>query len=350
MSNNPAPRWPAYLLVAVGLGLSAYLEVIHAQTFLMPGKEAVCSVNADFDCGTVAMSRFAVVAGVPLPIWGFASFAAFGFAVHQRSRLCLPLAAFGVVASIALLLEELVNIGSICLMCEGVHAAWLLLLVYCYAFRKRMQTEGPSRREVAQVFGLPAALVVLAFFFAPKYWALSGWTDGVPYPNGVDENGRPWVGAEEPKVVVHEFTDYGCIHCAVGTAKMRARLAEDPDEIRIVRHQQTRQHCKPESQGCAHARAAICAGEQGRFWEMDSWLFLHAPGHKQSIVYADGARKLGLDLDAFAACQEREDVYATAERDFQEARKAKIQATPGYIVDGERVEPGGIFKVIDARL
>ena len=348
--NDPAPRWPAYLLVTVGLGLSAYLEAVHVQTFLMPGKEAVCSLSSELDCSTVAMSRFAVFAGVPLPIWGLASFFAFGAAAHARSRLVLPLAAVGVLGSLALFLEAMLNVGSICLLCEGVHVVWLGLLAWAVLVRKRLEPRAPTKFDLLSIFALPALLLVLAWALVPRYWELSTWTDGVPYPHGVDEDGRPWVGAEEPKVVVHEYTDYGCIHCAVGTAKMRARLAEDPDAIRIVRHQMTRMHCKPTNGGCTHARAAICAGEQGKFWEMDGWLFLHAPAHKQLLDYDDGARELGLDLEAFATCQEREDVYARAERDYKDALKSKIRETPGYIIDCERIDVTEIFRTIDDRL
>jgi protein-disulfide isomerase len=73
-------------------------------------------------------------------------------------------------------------------------------------------------------------------------------------------------------------------------------------------------------------------------------------GHETTIAYADGARQLGLDLDAFAACQEREDIYEQADRDYKDAVRAKIHATPGYIVDGERIEPVDLYNVIDARL
>lgn len=359
MTPNPAPRWPAYLLVTVGLGLSAYLEAVHVQTFLMPGKEAVCTLSAELDCGKVAMSRFAVLGGVPLPIWGLASFFAFGIAAHARSRLVLPLAAIGVLGSLALFVEAMLNVGSICLLCEGVHLAWLGLFAWAVLVRKRLDDHAPpglvgprrpSKLDILTVFALPALLLLLALVFVPRYWELSTWTDGVPYPHGVDEDGRPWVGAENPKVVVHEYTDYGCIHCSVGTAKMRARLADDPDAIRIVRHQMTRMDCKPSTGGCTHARAAICAGEQGKFWEMDGWLFLHAPGRKRLLDYDIGARELGLDLDAFHACYEREDVYEKANRDYKDALKSKIRETPGYIIDGKRIAVTEIFDAIDDRL
>ena len=335
------------MLATVGLALSAYLELIHVQSYLAPSAENVCRVGETFDCNQVAMSKFAVILGVPLPVWGAAGFLAMGAAAFRRSKVLLPLAGFSTVASVVLLVIELASIGAICMFCEGVHAVALLL--FLYALWKRNGLKSPTRQDLIEILAVPAALVVAAWIFAPRYWALTAWQDGVPHPTGVDENERPWVGATEPTVVVYEYTDYGCMHCAIGTARMRQRLSRDADEIRVVRVQQPRQHCRPSMKSCAHVRAALCAGEQGKFWEMDSWLFLNAPGNR-GLDHKEGAAQLQLDLDAFEACLEREDVYDRAEADFKDARKNKIRATPGYIVDGKRLQPKELYPLLDELL
>lgn len=349
METKLAPRWPALALVAVGLAFCVYLEFIHVQTFLAPTAKAVCSIDENFDCSTVALSRLAVVFAVPLPVWGFAGFVSMGLAAWHRSRLLPWLTGFGAISSIALFVEAAFFVESICLFCEGVHVVCLGLFGYAIAYRRRLNSEAPSRLELIEVLALPATVVIATALFAPRYWELTAWQNGVPHPHGVDDEGHPWVGAESPKVVVHEYTDYSCNHCAVGTALMRQRLAKDPDEIRIVRHQQPRMHCRPSSQGCAHVRAALCAGEQDRFWEMDSWLFLHAPG-RQLTDYQPAVAELGLDYDTLLTCMEREDIYAFGERDYKDATKRKIRNTPGYVVDGKRFQPSEVFGVIDDRL
>ena len=349
MTKELAPRWPALALVAVGLAFAVYLEFIHVQTFLAPNAEAVCSVNEDFDCSVVALSRFAVFAGVPLTIWGFAGFVSIGFAVWHRSRLLLWLTGFAALASVGLFVEAAFFVGSICLFCEGVHVVCLLLLGYAWVYRRRMKPDGPTPLEAAEVFGLAGMVLVAAFFIVPRYWALTAWQDGVPHPHGLDDDGRPWVGAETPELVLHEFTDYSCNHCAVGTARTRQRLASHPDKLRIVRHQQPRMHCTTVNHGCSHVRAALCAQEQGKFWEMDSWLFLHAPG-KQLMEYAAASRDLGLDHDALTQCMEREDIYEFGERDYRDSTKKKVRETPGYYIDGVRLRPSEALEAIDAAL
>jgi protein-disulfide isomerase len=93
----------------------------------------------------------------------------------------------------------------------------------------------------------------------------------------------------------------------------------------------------------------VCAGEQAKFWEMDSWLFMHAPG-AMNVDYAPAAQALGLDLDALHACMERDDTYARADADYEEAVGNDIRATPGYMIDGQAYPPEAIMDAIDDRL
>lgn len=347
MSNTQAPRWPAVLLALVGLGLSGYLEYLHVRSYLAPLASSVCTIDATYDCNAVAMSRFAVVAGIPLPIWGIASFLALLTAAGRRSRLLLPLALVGTLGSIGLLLEELLHIGSICLFCEGVHLTWLLSLVYALVYRTRL--EPVHRHQLFELIGLPVGMLVAFWLFAPRYWELTAWVDEIPYAHGVTPEGHPWVGAENPTVVVEEFTDYGCPHCAIATAKMRRRLADAPDSIRLVRRQQPRRTCPRGTKACAHVRAALCAAEQGEFWRMDSWLFLEAGG-KLEVDYTEAAEALGLDAEALLACLEDPRTWERADREARAARKAGVTSTPAYRVDGEKLGQRALFEVLDERL
>lgn len=52
--------------VVANLGLSSWL----AYEFYAQSENSVCSINAVFDCLTVAQSEYAVLIGVPVAIWG----------------------------------------------------------------------------------------------------------------------------------------------------------------------------------------------------------------------------------------------------------------------------------------
>ena len=334
------------MLAAAGLLLSIVLEVVHVRAYLDPSTASFCAVGDSFDCDTVALSRLSVVLGVPLPIWGAAGFLAMLMAAWHRSKLLLPLAAFSTLASVALLAEELLNVGSVCLMCEGVHLLAVALLFV--AWKNREHAEPISGKGAARALALPAAMVVVAALAVPPYWSLVSWKSGVRYTTGQDEEGREWIGASNPAVTVVEYVDYGCPHCAVAASQMRMLVAQNPDKIRLVRHHQPRMRCKLGRQ-CQYARAAICAGEQGKFWQMDDWLFRYAPG-EESVDLEQAAEDVGLDHAVLVECIDKPETYEAAEVYAKGARQAKIREAPAYVVDGERLKPGEAHEKIRASL
>lgn len=347
--SNKGPRLLAIALAVAGFVVSGVLEYVHAKTYLAPGSKSFCRVDATMDCGVVALSRLSVLGGVPLPVWGAAGFLALAIAIHRRSPLFLPLAATAAIVSVGLLVESLTHVGTICLLCEGVHVLAIGLLILAVWRRRDVDRTTPMRRQALDVLVTPAAMVLLAMLFAPRYWQPLTWQAGVPYPHGTTESGDPWVGAENPKVTIEEYVDYGCPHCAVASNRIRMRLTRDADELRVVRKHKPRTRCTEAGDGCVALRMALCAEAQDKFWEMDSWLFMHAPG-KALVDVEGGARALGLDVPTFMACHAAPQTYARAAGMRKAAGKAHIRETPAYVVEGTRVDVGEIADVIDARL
>lgn len=329
----------AIVLAAAGFVVSAVLEYVHVKTYLFPARDSFCTLDATFDCGTVALSRLSVVLGIPLPVWGGAGFLAIASAAWRRSRLLLPLTGFATLASIGLLLEAVLHVGAVCLLCEAVHVLSLLLFVVALWGRKGFDV-APNRETWIGIGLFPASLLLVAMFLAPRYWEPLSWQTKVPHATGVTDDGHPWVGAAEPKVTVEEWVDYGCPHCAMATNRMRMRLVHDADEIRVIRRHDPRMSCAKVSEGCVPLRAALCARDQGKFWEMDSWLFVHAPGHR-NLDTAVGAERLGLDVAAFATCLEADATWTEAGGIARTARQTKILNTPTYIFRGESEDKVG---------
>jgi uncharacterized membrane protein len=342
-------RWLAIALSIVGALASIYLELLHVQIYLGLGGAGYCEVGARVSCTDVAFSGAAVLLGVPLPVWGVAGFIALATAAWRRSRLLLPLAGFAALVSIALLIYELVAVGSICMWCELVHLICFALLAL--AWLDRQSPKSPlSARAIAAELGPAAVLVVATAVFAPAYWMTASWSSGSRLAHGFDEHGRPWIGAEAPDLVIHEYVDYACPHCRIATNRMKMRLAND-ERLRLVRHQQPRMRCTTEtnrSERCFHARAAICAGDQGSFWEMDDWLFHHASGTSK-VDLEQAARDVGLDLDALQECMQSADTQARAQADVDEAREHGIRGTPGYVVDGRQIDQDELRQLLADR-
>ncbi len=304
----------------------------------MPTEASFCAVGAGLDCDAVALSPWSVLLGVPVPIWGMVGFGAMLWAAVWRREVLWPLAGAAALGSVGLLALELFAIGSICLLCEGIHALALAVAGLAFFDRDPVGLRRYLRRPRGWAWdaALPLIVVGATLLFVPPYWAHTSWQGGPPYPTGVDADGRPWIGANSPTLVLHEYVDYGCPHCAVATGMTRMHLGRHPDTLRIVRHHQPRMDCTPpRDDRCEFARVAVCAGEQDKFWEMDDWLFHHR-------VFADfelnrATEEVGVDEDALSACMDRDDVFERLQREVEEAHGHGIGGTPGYVIDSEKL-------------
>lgn len=348
-SARPRPDWPTVVSAFLVIVASGVLQVLHVQTYLDPSATSFCSVGETFDCNAVTLSRFSVLLGVPLPAWGALGGYALLVAAWRRSILLLPLAGFAALASVLLLLEELVHVGAVCLFCEAVHVACIATFLFAWRGRDRLRRPA-TRADAIASLGYPALLWIAVRIFVPQYWVAVLWLDEVPFPTGVDDDGRPWIGAQSPTVTVIEYTDYGCPHCRIGSSRMRMRLAEHPDELRIVRGQQPRMRCSVRNEySCPFLRAAVCAGEQGKFWQMDSWLFAHAPGSDKVDLVA-AAADVGLDHAELERCWSDPATFERAEVLGKDARTHGIRETPGYVVGEAKLGPAELHELLDDAL
>jgi uncharacterized membrane protein len=338
--SSPNRRFSIILaLTVLGLALSLWLELVHYRAFAVPSDSSFCSVGERLDCNSVALSSYSVVFGVPLPILGAAAFLSMGLAALRRSKWLLPLSAAGALASIALLAIELFAIGAVCLLCEAVHVVSLVLFALVWRQRREL-FETLSQRDGALLVFAPAIGGVLAIaLFLPPYWGVFNWRGDVPFATGRTAEGYPWIGASEPKLVVEEFTDYSCPHCKAASSLSLKRLAKHPSDIRIVRRQHPRMKC-PESQllNCTLVRVAYCAELEGKFWQMDRWLFEHGAA-KNQVDLGDAAEDVGLDRAELSRCVERPDLQKRADAEARAASKLRIIETPTYRVGTKRLTP-----------
>lgn len=338
-ADNPTPKWVYWLvaLSAAGFALSLLLEWLHVRAYLAPNASSFCSVGSRVDCTSVALSPYSVLLGLPLPLWGALGFLAIGAAAWRRSRWLLPLTGAGAVASLGLLGVEIFAIGSVCLLCEGVHVLSLILFGLAWRARTRLSASLSDRTDWLS-FLAPTVLVGVVLVIAvPHYWGAFGWKGRVPYPHGKTAEGYPWIGAKDPKLTVEEFIDYRCLHCRAASSRTLRRISEHPKELRVVRRQFPRQRCPTSvSFACLALRMAYCAQEQDQFWRADRWLFDHVPAVGR-LKPSDMARDLGLDAAKLDACVQRQDVVDRAVKEAGAALSRNLTSTPTFMIGGEVV-------------
>lgn len=328
-------RLPA-ILAAVGFLSSLALEFVHFQTYVMPSTSSVCTVSAAFDCTSVAASTYSVFLGLPWALWGAFGFLGLLVAALRGSSLLVPLSSIAAVVSLALFAISLGKIGSLCLFCEVTHVAAIALAIATWKQRRSL---APVDAD-ALLFGLalPAGLAAIAWFALPSYWSAHSYRGAPNLPTGVTAEGDPWIGAKEPSLVVHEYADYTCPHCKVATVHS-LRLLGKHSKVRLVRHQHPRMRCKSSApSSCESTRAALCAMDQGRFWQADRWLFTF-PEVGHPIDREKLASDVKLDLQKLRACMDLPATYDRANETYKQTVKRKIVDAPGYTVEGR---PGRI--------
>jgi protein-disulfide isomerase len=87
------------------------------------------------------------------------------------------------------------------------------------------------------------------------------------------------------------------------------------------------------------AEAAMCAGTQGKFWEMHDGLFdaqeAWAPLPNAAAVFDSVAQRAGVDVAAMRTCIAQGAMRALIQADAARAQESGVEATPSFIIGGD---------------
>lgn len=92
------------------------------------------------------------------------------------------------------------------------------------------------------------------------------------------------------------------------------------------------------------ANAAMCANDQGKFWQYHEVLFANWSGENLG-TFNDGrliefANALDLDMDAFESCFNENRYSDEIEADFNDGVSKGVSGTPSVFVNGQIINPG----------
>lgn len=166
----------------------------------------------------------------------------------------------------------------------------------------------------------------------------------------VEAGDNPTRGPTHAPIQIVEWTDYQCHYCGVSRPTLNQILATYGDKVRYTLRDFPlgfHQHAEK-----AH-EAAHCAGEQGKYWEMNQTLFEHASALEVAKL-KDYARQIQLDGAKFDRCL-TSGKYTKKVRENQAAGEAVgVSGTPSFFVNGIHLsgaQPFAHFKtVIDKEL
>jgi protein-disulfide isomerase len=142
----------------------------------------------------------------------------------------------------------------------------------------------------------------------------------------------PALGEPGAPVVIVEFGDYQCPHCAEHAQKVLPQII-----AAYVKTGRVRYFFKDTPIEAVHpqafkaAQAALCAGDQKRYWEMHDRLFKN----QKSLAAGDLAQHaaaLGLEVERFQQCLDNDVHAAQIRRNIQDALKSGARGTPTFLV------------------
>jgi protein-disulfide isomerase len=142
----------------------------------------------------------------------------------------------------------------------------------------------------------------------------------------------PVRGAAKARVTVIEFGDYDCPYCGAVEATLAQLLAAHPDVRLVWKSFPLPTH--PNAQGAAEA--ALCAGDQGKFWEFHDALFAHQDSLGDDL-YQKIAVALKLELATFTACTENHTSAPRITKTFDDGAAAAVDGVPYFFVGTTRL-------------
>jgi protein-disulfide isomerase len=160
----------------------------------------------------------------------------------------------------------------------------------------------------------------------------------------------PARGPNNAPVTVVEFSDFQCPFCSRAHDTVEQVMQNYAGKVRLVfRHFPLEFH----KNAAKAAEAAMCANEQGKFWEYHDLLFknqstLEVPQLK------DHAKEVGLESGTFSACLDSGKYKKDVDEDMAAGQKVGVSGTPAFFINGVMLSGAQPFdefkKVIDQEL
>lgn len=144
----------------------------------------------------------------------------------------------------------------------------------------------------------------------------------------------PSTGASDQKIVLIEFSDFQCPHCATAYQTLKQFVASHQGEVTLVyKHLPlTAIH----SEAMSAAVSAWAAGQQGKFWEFHDALYENQDKLGESL-YVATAKALNLNLKQFNHDRNSSAASAAIQKDVQLAQEIGIEGTPMLAMNGEPI-------------
>lgn len=157
-------------------------------------------------------------------------------------------------------------------------------------------------------------------------------------PSALATQDEAFRGESGATVAIVEYADFECPYCGQYEHEVYPQISKDYIQTGKVKYffRDLPLSMHPHAMGAA--RAARCAGEQGKFWEMHDSLFAKQNAIRD-VDMPGRAQELGLDTAKFSECLSSDRYTDEINKSAAEAQKLGIGGTPTFFIG--KVDPNG---------
>jgi len=216
--------------------------------------------------------------------------------------------------------------------------------------REKMRKQTMKSRLTTIGFITVGALLVVLAVVWPQFSTVDDLivpeAKSLPNPNGLS------LGDPNAPAVIEVFEDFQCPACQYFSENVEPLIIQylvETGKARLV----FRNYPFIDGPGISGgesdqaANAAMCANEQGKFWEMKGIIYANWNGENKGNLnnrrLTAMAEAVKLDMDAFNACFSANKYKADIQADFDHGEELGVSGTPSAFVNGVKVgQPGKI--------
>ena len=144
-------------------------------------------------------------------------------------------------------------------------------------------------------------------------------------------HGEPFRGDSRARVAIVEYSDFECSFCAKYVREIYPLVDKDYIKPGKVKYFFRDLPDPAETNAFLKAKAARCAGEQGKFWEMHDLLFA-TQSDPAGRDLASHSQTLGLDIEKFSACLASDRYSQNIRASMVGARRNGVYGTPAFLI------------------
>jgi protein-disulfide isomerase len=147
-------------------------------------------------------------------------------------------------------------------------------------------------------------------------------------------------GEPSAPITIVEFSDFECPFCSKAEASVKQVMEAYKGKVRLYfRDFPLPFHSKAQKA----AEAALCAAEQGKFWEMHETLF----ANQQALdvpALKEHAKKLTLDAKKFGECLDSGSMASKVEASKKAGESVGVTGTPAFFINGRMISGAQPFE------